>query len=497
MQITGRLAAEMFYIDRKDRRPLQMQLATSIIATILDTRAQAGTKLPSSRKLADHLGISRLTVSLVYQDLVSQGYLDALPRSGYVISTKVPHRRIRQPESDVPAKPVPWNAWLTRKLDQRRQIQKPRDWRSYKYPFIYGQVDSSLFDHAAWRDCARRALGTRDFADLADDRLAQDDPVLIDYIRKNTLPRRGIRARPEQILITLGAQNALWIAAQLFARRDRTAAIEDPGYPDFAEALRYAQMPIEYVPLDAEGLDPARLSQSVGLVMVTPSHNIPTGTTMPIPRRKELLHLADKRDFLIIEDDYEFEMSFLAPPSPSLKSLDQDGRVIYIGSFSKSLFPGLRIGYMVAEEPVIREARALRAMMLRHAPSHMQRVTGYFLALGHYDAHIVRLRDAFKKRREALVSTLQRTDFRIAGAARHGGSSLWVAAPEGVDTLELNKRFAERSVLVEPGHPFYAYPPQPCRYFRMGYSSISTEAIPEGVALMQKSLGVPPSGGPV
>lgn len=492
MSSADRIAAEMFFVDRRDGRTLQMQLATSIIATILDTRAGAGTRMPSSRKLAEYLGVSRLTVTLVYQELVARGYLDALPRSGFVVSERAPQRRIDQPPRSLPTREVNWDNWLPRSLGGRRQILKPQNWRSYEFPFVYGQVDPKLFDHSAWRDCARRALGTRDFTGLADDQLTQDDPVLVDYIRKNTLPRRGIRAGADEVLITLGAQNAVWIAVQLLARADRTAAVEDPGFPDFAEALSYARMPIEYVPVDGQGLDPAALSDRVGLVIATPSHNIPTGATLPRARRLELLRRADAQDFLVIEDDYEFEMSFLEPPSPALKSLDAGGRVIYIGSFSKSLFPGLRIGYMVAPPEFIREARALRAMMLRHAPGHMQRVTGYFLALGHYDAHVVRLRQTFRRRREALVAALEGTDFEILGAARHGGSSLWVAAPEGIDSAALNERFRERGVLVEPGHPFFSQPPSPCRFFRMGYSSIDEGRIATGVARMQSCL--PPRG---
>ncbi len=488
MGVKGRMAPEVFFIDRSDRRSLQMQLATSIVATILNAHAPPGTRMPSTRALAAHLGISRLTVTLVYQDLVAQGYLDPLPRSGFVVSHKAPLRRIAPERDERPAHPVDWSGWLQTDLNTRRHITKPRDWRSYPYPFIYGQVDPHLFDHAAWRDCARRALGTRDFTELADDRLARDDPVLVDYIRANTLPRRGISARPEEVLITLGAQNALWIAVQLLARQNRVAVLEDPGFPDFAEALRFARMPIEYLPVDAQGLNPEQIPENAGLVFVTPSHNIPTGTTLPLARRRALLQLADQRDFLVIEDDYEYEMSFLEPPSPSLKSLDGAGRVIYVGSFSKSLFPGLRIGYLVAPVEFIRQARALRAMMLRHAPGHMQRVTGYFLALGHYDAHVVRLRETFRKRREALVAALGETDFTIAGAARHGGSNLWVEGPEGVDSSALALKLAEHGVLIEPGRPFYSAPPEICRCFRMGYSSIDEKKIAEGVAIMQACL---------
>ncbi|MCV2880331.1 PLP-dependent aminotransferase family protein [Sedimentimonas flavescens] len=486
--LVGRLSSEMFFIDRQDRRSLQMQLTTSIVTTILEARAQPGTRMPSTRQLAEHLGVSRLTVTLVYQDLVAQGYLDSLPRSGFAVSQKVPHRRIGREDALSFSQPVDWGRWLKQDLTARRRIAKPLNWRSYPYPFLYGQADPTLFDHAAWRDCARRALGAREFTDLADERMAVDDPILVDFICRNTLPRRGIRARPEEVLITLGAQNGIWLAVQLLARKDRVAVMEDPGFPDFAATFQFAEMQIQYVPCTAEGLEPASLPPDTGLVAVTPSHSIPTGATMPLQKRRELLTLADKHDFLIIEDDYEFEMSFLEPPSPALKSLDGGGRVIYIGSFSKALFPGLRIGYVVGPERFIEQARALRAMMLRHAPGHMQRVTGYFLALGHYDAHIVRLRETFRRRREVLTDALEKTEFRIAGAARHGGSSLWIEAPGGVDSAEFAARLADRGVLIEHGRPFFSNPPDPCPFFRVGFSSISEEKIEAGIKIMHQTL---------
>lgn len=486
--MVSRLSAEMFSVDRSTRLPLQMQLAASIVSTILETAAAPGTKMPSSRKTAEALGVSRLTVTIVYNELVAQGYLEAQPRSGFVVSAAAPHRRIRTHKPDEPETAVQWDRWLERDLNRRRHILKPREWRMYPYPFIYGQADPQLFNHSAWRDCARRALGSREFTELADDRLARDDHLLVDYICKNTLPRRGIRARPEEILITMGAQNALWIAVHLLARPDRQAVLEEPGYPDFAETLRLTNMPISYVDIDEAGLDPADLPERAGLVIVTPSHHIPTGVTMPLARRKALLQRADQDDFLIIEDDYEFEMSFLEAPSPALKSLDRSGRVIYVGSFSKSLFPGLRIGYLVAPEPFVRQARALRAMMLRHAPGHMQRVTAHFLALGYYDAHIVQLREAFKRRRKALVDALQDCSLEIAGAARYGGSSLWIAGPEGFNSALFADILSQRGVLIEPGHPFFENPGPSCRFFRMGYSSISEEKIRQGVDLIKQEL---------
>ncbi|GHG32825.1 MocR-like pyridoxine biosynthesis transcription factor PdxR [Paracoccus aerius] len=471
---------------RQDAPTLQGQLAAAIVRAILETRAHPGTRLPSSRKLAQGLGISRMTVTLVYQDLVSQGYLAALPRSGIAVAATVPHRRVNvEPQPVTKAQTMQWSRWLSDHDLPKRVIRKPSNWREYRYPFIFGQPDPALFDHIAWRDCARRALGTRDFSDLAADRYGADDPLLIDYICSNTLPRRGFHARQDEVLVTLGAQNALFLATELLARGDRLAVTEEPGYPDFAETLRRARSPTTFLPVDSMGLDPAMLPSNSRLIIITPSHHIPTGATMPLARRRALLQRADDMDALIIEDDYDFEMSYLAPPAPALKSLDATGRVIYIGSFSKSLFPGLRIGYMVGPAPFIARARALRAIMLRHPPSHLQRITAYFLALGHYDAHIVRLRQTLKERRRILEEAISRTSLRIEGAAAQGGSSVWLSA-QGTDSAELAARLTDKSVLIEPGAVFFEAPPSPCPVFRLGYASITAELIPEGIDLIDR-----------
>ncbi|MGP9804885.1 MocR-like pyridoxine biosynthesis transcription factor PdxR [Paracoccus sp. NSM] len=487
--MAAKLSTDAIFLRDADAPTLQGRLAAAIVRAILESRALPGTRLPSSRQLAEGLSISRMTVTLVYQELVGQGYLETRPRSGIAVASTVPHRRLQHSAGpDVSGAPLDWNRWLSKGDMPRRVIRKPSDWRSYRHPFIFGQPDPSLFDHHAWRDCARRALGTRDFAELAADRYGTDDPLLVDYICSNTLPRRGIYASPDEVLVTLGAQNALFLAVELLARADRLAVAEEPGYPDFAETLRRAQSPTTFLPVDEHGLNPQHLPDETRLVIATPSHHIPTNATMPLARRQELLRLASARDFVIIEDDYDFEMSYLAPPAPALKSLDRDGRVIYLGSFSKSLFPGLRIGYMVASAPLIARARALRAMLLRHPPGHLQRITAYFLALGHYDAHLARLRDALGHRRAVLDQAVADSRIVPEGASAMGGASLWLRGPDHVDSLELAERLRAESVLIEPGAVFFEYPPSPCPLFRIGFGSIPAADIAPGIRLIDKVL---------
>lgn len=421
-------------------------------------------------------------MTLAYQELASQGYVEVTTRSVYCVSNSAPIARLRAAENAQSNDGIDWQARLKSRFSIAKQIRKPLDWRRYPFPFLYGQMDASLFDLSAWRDCARRALGRSDFELMAGDFAAADDMQLVSYICSRTLPRRGIKAQPEEILVTVGAQNALWIAIQLLLKRGSHAVYENPGHPDIFASLRLSGAKVTAIDVDDAGLPPALLPERVDAVFVTPSHQAPTAARMPMERRLQLLEAAEQKDFVIVEDDYEFEMSFLAPPAPALKSLDRRGRVFYVGSFSKSLFPGLRLGYLVAPAPVIREARALRALMLRHPPGHLQRTAAYFLALGHYDAVIRRMRNEYARRHEIMETALKREGMTIAGASAFGGTSFWIEGPVGTNSDNLARDLRADGVLIESGSPFFAAVDQPCRFFRMAYSSIPADRIAEGVA---------------
>ncbi|HEV7414596.1 MAG TPA: PLP-dependent aminotransferase family protein [Tianweitania sediminis] len=471
----------IFFLKRGEGGSLQSQIREMIVSAVLEGRLLPGMHLPSTRRLAEYLNISRITVTLAYGELVVQGYVEAVSRSGFRIASNPP-TSLAEPEAVAsPAQPIDWGKKIARSFIMAKQMRKPLDWRRYPYPFLYGQMDPSLFDLAAWRDCARRALGRGDFEMMAGDFAAADDMQLIDYIRSRTLPGRGIRASPDEILVTVGAQNALWIVTQLLLRTGSHAACENPCHPDISATLHLSGARVSAIDVDADGLCPNALPAGIDAVVVTPSHHSPTGVTMPLDRRTRLLEAAARDDFVIVEDDYEFEMSYVAPPSPALKAFDRTGRVFYIGSFSKSLFPGLRLGYLVAPAPVIREARALRALMLRHPPGHLQRTAAYFLALGHHDAVLHRMRLEYHQRHIAMTQALQREGLTIAGSTAFRGTSFWIEGPEGLDADRLMEELREQGVLIESGSPFFQGEKMPCRYFRMGFSSILREQIAEGV----------------
>ena len=488
------IPVETFFLSPQSQGTLQAQIQEMIAEAILSGRLHKGERLPSSRKLAAHLGVSRITVTLAYTELLSNDYLTSRGRSGYFVSQNAPVPPVYSPPprgEDL----VDWSRITGRRFTEGDTPEKPHDWATFRYPFIYGQTDPTLFDHANWRLCALRALGQKDFTALTTDYYDRDDPRLVEFIARNTLPRRGIKAHPDEILITLGAQNALWLATQVLLTQRRTATIENPCYPALRDILTQSRCHVAAVDVDRDGLPPEAIPHQTDVIFTTPSHQCPTSATMPMARRQALLQKAREIDAVIVEDDYEFEMSFLNSPTPALKSLDTDGRVIHVGSFSKSLFPGLRLGYLVGSAPFIREARALRASVLRHPPGHIQRTTAYFLSLGHYNALIRRIRNVLRERREVMQAAIDANGLTIAGKGVHGGSSFWMQAPDGIDTERLAKALRDKDVLIEPGLSFFRGDRPETTYYRLAYSSIPSERIPEGVARIARTLSDLQTGG--
>ncbi len=488
----------LFQVERDGQSSIQSQIRKMLVSAILNGQLPTGEPLPSSRRMAKNLGVSRNTVILAYQALVDDGYLQSRERSGFYVDDSIREGLPPSPRDlaahgvdmngEAAASSIDWNARFRVQPGHQENLNKPRDWQNYPYPFIYGQVDQGLFPIAAWRECSRQALGRKGMDAWTSDAYTLDDPMLIEQIRTRLLPRRGILVGEDNILVTLGAQNALYMLSSLLMRSETVVGIENPGYPDVRNIVGLKTENIRPIEVDGEGLPLDDRLEGCDYLYTTPSHQFPTTVTMPMSRRRKLLAEAEKRDFVIIEDDYEFETNYVSDPTPALKSLDKLDRVIYVGSLSKTLFPGLRLGYVVGASALIDELRALRRLMLRHPPNNNQRTTALFLALGHHDSLIHKLHKTYHARWECLGAALSRYLPNMSDAPSFGGTSFWVRGPKGLDSGELAEQALEEGVIIEPGSVCFAQVPAPRNYFRLGFSSIPLERIEPGIEILGRLI---------
>jgi GntR family transcriptional regulator/MocR family aminotransferase len=470
---------------------LQAQVRAMVVEAILDGLLPPHTPLPSSRELAQALGVARNTVVLAYQQLADEGYVQPRQRSGYFVSPDITAGRVRAASASAQASPAPlpsrrpdWPARFKQRPSALRSIVKPADWQRYPYPFLYGQFDAALFPTADWRECVIKTLSVVDIRDWGPDQIMRDDPRLVQQICSRVLPRRGVWASPEEVVVTVGAQHALYLLADLLMRHGTHVAMEDPGYPDARNIFASRTGVLRPVAVDEAGLPVGAALTGCDYIYATPSHQCPTTVTMPLQRRQALLRMAQEQDFVIIEDDYESENRFDGDPFPALKSLDRDDRVIYIGSLSKSVAPGLRMGYVVGPSELVAELRALRRLELRHPSALVQRAFALFLSLGHHDALLRRQAAAWRDRAAAVVSALARQAPQCQVVPVSGGSSCWVQLPDSMDGSELAARARERGVLIEPGEVFFMTEPAPRHFVRIGWSAIPLPAIEPGIALL-------------
>jgi GntR family transcriptional regulator/MocR family aminotransferase len=486
------LWAPMLELPDRPALPLQARLREAVVREILGGRLVEGAALPSSRDLARLMGLSRNTVTAAYQQLVDDGFLQARARSGVFVAPGARQKVAEPPPLPSArgggARPPDWSARMRRSLRDRPTTTKPERWRDdYRYPFVYGRHDPQLFPTEDFRECCARSLARAQLQRWAPDFEADDVPDLVEQIRLRVLPKRGVFALAEEIVVTVGAQQAFHLLAEALFDSGTRLGFEDPGYPQArnAFALRapvFVPLPVDDGGLVVDGLPP------LDYLFVTPSHQSPTTVSLTLDRRQELLRRAEADEWVIVEDDYESENLLEGTPFPALKSLDRSGRVIYVGSLSKSLSPAVRLGFIVAPRALAAELRTLRHAMVRHPSAFLQHAYALFLSLGHHESHARRVNLVMGERLAATADALRRhlPDFRFAPP--RGGASIWVQAPAWVDAAELALTARRHGVLIESGDVFFAQPPYPCPFFRLRLSSIDKASIEPGLRALAQAV---------
>mgnify|MGYP002525641437 CR=1 FL=1 len=476
---------QQFFSLRRDKpRTLQLQIRQHLIDAISNGLIRPNEPLPASRALAKELNVARNTIIAAYKELEFDGYINAQERRGYFVN-EITYEQLSGagPSNTTEVEPNWLDRLITKNPSTKVNIAYPADWKKQPYTFTVGQLDSSLIPFYEWREVVRHSSTVPEIKKWNNDHVDTDDPTLVKQIQSKVLPKRGIWANKNQILITAGSQNAIYILASLLVNQDTKVGIEDPGYPDVRSILSLETGKIEPIAVDKEGVIVDNIDPSCDLIYTTPSHQYPTGVTMSMDRRKQLLEHAHENDVVIIEDDYEAEINFLEKPHPSLKSLDEHNNVIYVGSFSKAFAPGLRLGYLVAPEGFITEARALRRLMMRHVPANNQRSVSLFIGLGHYHNMFAKIQKTNKERWN-LINEKIKNEPLLSCAPTLGGSTFWIKIPESIDSKLLCKELFKKGVVLRPGHASFFSSNHPKNYLHLGYSAINTGKINRGMGLL-------------
>ena len=459
-------------------------------AQVADGTLAPGARVPSTRALAADLGVSRSTVTTAYEQLVAEGFLvTAAGRAARVAAPlaagAAPGRLDAPPAAPVP----PLSAWGRRvegMAGMALQASAPQE--AAPIDFLYGAVASRDFPALAWRRVYQAELLRQQHRLYYAE--PEGDPALRRALQGYLARARGLVCDAGQILIVHGTQQALDLCARLLLEAADTFVFEEPGYPMARQCFEAIGARLLPVAVDAQGLDTSRLPRgdAVRLAYVTPSHQFPLGGVLPMARRVELLQWARQHGAWIVEDDYDGEFRYGQRPIDALQAMDTDGRVLYIGTFSKALSPQLRLGYLVlpaALVPVFRQARRLAD---RHAPVIEQRVLASLMDSGAYERHIRRLRRAHERRRMVLLEAIARylpASAQVAGTAAGLHVVLWLPSVPQQGEAQLVAAARAAGVGVYPVSPLFAGPqvsPQPRPAgLTLGYASLSEEDIQLGI----------------
>lgn len=400
------------YVELDGKGPRYAQLIRALKSAILDERLAPGSRVPASRTLANELELSRNTVLAAYEQLQAEGFLLGRVGSGsYVADVGTRATPIRaNPETALAA---PLSSFARRALSVSDGARIPgRQHKDLRYNLQYGLPLTNPALANAWRREINRAAERAEF-DYPD---AQGLPALREQICDYLARRRGVSALPEDVLVISGTQQAFALASRVLFDEGDTIVLEDPHYRGARQIFSAHGGRVRGVQVDAQGLVPAALPTRARLAVVTPSHQFPTGALLPLSRRIELLEWAAARKAWLIEDDYDGEFRFGGRPIAALKSLDHDGRVIYIGSYSKTLFPALRIGYMVLPRPVRDAFLAAKWLEDRGSNTLEQAALAHFMVSGGFERHLRRASQILRARRNAM----------LAGLKRHAGDAVEV-----------------------------------------------------------------------
>lgn len=451
--------------------PLYEQIYMYIKQDIQDGRIKSGERLPSTRALCRHLEVSRSTVELAYEQLLSEGYVEAEPYRGYFAA-----------EID--------GVYQLRPETPRNDIGEEPEERPYRYDFTPNGVDLDSFPYNTWRKLSKECL-MDDCAELFRLGHPQGEYGLRSVICSYLHQARGVNCSPDQIVVGAGNDYLLMVLATVIGTKHKVA-FENPTYKREYCLFRNMSCEVCSVDMDANGMSVSKLEESgADIAFVMPSHQYPLGIVMPVKRRLELMAWARQaEERYIIEDDYDSEFRYKGKPIPALQGYDHHEKVIYIGTFSRSVAPAIRISYMVLPRPLLKQYREKSGFLNSTVSKADQMLLQRFIGEGYYERHLNKMRALYKGRHDMLLGCLKglRKNFEISG--EYAGVHLLLHSKGEQSEEELIARAAERDVKVYGLSEYYVEPhPEKPATILLGYANMQEEQIAEAVQILQEAWG--------
>ena len=450
-----------YHMEQRGDLPLYEYLYRRIRADILSGALSPGEKLPSRRRLAEHLRLSVITVEGAYRQLEAEGYIASRPRRGFFVSA------VERLEHHAPP-PV---------VEQER--------RRWRLDLCQGRLDH--FPQAAWSRLTRQCLSEGTFLAPCPH---QGDWELRRAIAADLGDYRGMEVSPEQVVVGAGAEYLYLLLAQLLGR-EGPIAVEDPGYPKIRQVYTAAGAAVAPVPLDSQGMDMAALERSgAGSVHLSPAHHYPTGLVTPIARRQALLRWAQGRDGYVIEDDYDSEFRFTGRPIPTMQSIDTAGRVVYMNTFSLTISPSMRLGFMVLPPRLLERYHRELDFYACTVPVLEQQVLSRFLSGGQYEQHLSRMRKEYRARREAVLTAFGTGPLasRVQATDQGAGLHLLVCLDTALSDREVKERGAALGVNLRFLSEYAVTAPVPPHTLVVNCAGLAPDRLAEAMALLAEVL---------
>jgi GntR family transcriptional regulator/MocR family aminotransferase len=481
----------LIHINKDLQVPVYLQITNSIIGQIRRGTLKPERALPSSRVLAAALKVHRKTVVAAYDELYAQSWVDVYPRKGIFVAKNLP---------EIKPKSIAQNA-ATNGIAAITYFDVDQDQIPFPTQFTPPAAQNIVFnDGFPDTRLAPVELLVREYRRFGNYHFTskylmygpeQGSENLRNELAHFLTDTRGLQVSPANILITKGVQMAMYLTAQVLLDKNDTVIVADPGYPMANEVFEYAGAQLALVPVDGHGIDLNAVEavckkKKVKLLYIIPHHHRPTGVTLSAERRMQLLELAMKYRFAILEDDYDYDFHYASSPILPLASADYYGSVIYVGSFCKTIAPGIRIGFVVAPENLVIQLTRLRRMIDRQGEQLLEEAMANLLKNGDIGRHLKKANKIYHERRDVLCRLLkEQLGSHVSFNIPDGGFGVWVEYLNGLNAKSIAQKATEMGLSISDGSGYY-YRNDDCNFIRMGFAALNAKELEDGVGILRR-----------